>query len=170
MIFVADEIPIELRRIVEFLNKQMDPAQVLALEVRQYTGNGKKALVPQVVGQTAEEAMKKENPRGEVWTESRFLKALEISKGGEDVSVAKEILAWAKKNKTDIYWGRGRQWGKVSPGFEHEGKWFYPFSVTTRGSVQINFGDTKSLPPFESKERRLELLAKLNSFLREELS
>jgi len=35
MIFVADEIPSELRRVVEFLNEQMSPAEVLALEVKQ---------------------------------------------------------------------------------------------------------------------------------------
>ena len=31
MLFVADVIPLELRRIVEFLNEQMDPAEVLAI-------------------------------------------------------------------------------------------------------------------------------------------
>ena len=38
MLFVADRIPAELRRIVEFLNEQMDPAEVLALELRPYQG------------------------------------------------------------------------------------------------------------------------------------
>ena len=36
MLFVADRIPRELARIVEFLNEQMRPAEVLALEVEQY--------------------------------------------------------------------------------------------------------------------------------------
>src|SRR5687767_5852594 len=36
LVFVADEIPPELRRIVEFLNQQMDPAEVIAIEIRQY--------------------------------------------------------------------------------------------------------------------------------------
>ena len=34
LIFVADEIPAELRRVVEFLNQQMDPAEVLAIETK----------------------------------------------------------------------------------------------------------------------------------------
>ena len=38
LIFVADVIPSELRRIVEFLNQQMDPGEVLAVEIRQYAG------------------------------------------------------------------------------------------------------------------------------------
>src|SRR5262249_32824360 len=54
LVFVADEIPQELRRVVEFLNGQMDPAEVLAVEVKQYVGEGKlKTLVPRLVGQTA---------------------------------------------------------------------------------------------------------------------
>ena len=36
LVFVADEIPVELRRIVEFVNGQMDPAEVLAVEIKQY--------------------------------------------------------------------------------------------------------------------------------------
>ncbi len=36
MVFVADVIPRELRRIVEFLNEQMDPAEVLAVEIKQF--------------------------------------------------------------------------------------------------------------------------------------
>ena len=39
LIFVADMIPSELQRIVEFLNEQMDPAEVLAFEIKQFLGN-----------------------------------------------------------------------------------------------------------------------------------
>ncbi len=50
LVFVADEIPGELRRIVEFLNSQMDPAEVLAVEIRQYISEGLKTLVPELWG------------------------------------------------------------------------------------------------------------------------
>ena len=59
LVFVADEIPRELRRIVEFLNEQMDPAEVLAVEIKQFAGEGVKTLVPRVIGQTAEAQQKK---------------------------------------------------------------------------------------------------------------
>jgi len=73
MVFVADVIPSELRRIVEFLNEQMDPAEVLAVEIKQFVGEGMKTLVPRVMGQTAE-AEKKKRPRGgtRVNTEARL--------------------------------------------------------------------------------------------------
>jgi hypothetical protein len=44
LIFVADEIPPGLHRIVEFLNGQMNPVEVLAIEVRQHVGLGLTAL------------------------------------------------------------------------------------------------------------------------------
>jgi len=34
LLFVADEIPPELKRIIEFLNEQMDPAEILGVEIR----------------------------------------------------------------------------------------------------------------------------------------
>jgi len=52
LVFVADEIPPELRRVVEFLNRQMASTEVLAVEVKQYVGQGLTTLVPRVLGQT----------------------------------------------------------------------------------------------------------------------
>ncbi|MEV4455811.1 hypothetical protein [Microbispora sp. NPDC049633] len=60
MVFVADVVPDELRRIVEFLNEQMNPAEVLAVEVKQYLAEGYpgKTLVPVVYGRTAAASVK----------------------------------------------------------------------------------------------------------------
>ncbi|MBA3355608.1 MAG: DUF4268 domain-containing protein [Pyrinomonadaceae bacterium] len=54
LLFIADEIPTKLQRIVEFLNEQMNPAEVLAIEIKQFVGQGLRGLVPRVIGQTAE--------------------------------------------------------------------------------------------------------------------
>jgi hypothetical protein len=79
MVFLADSIPAELRRVVEFLNEQMDPAEVLAIEVKKFEGHGMKTLVPRVLGQTETARQKKASPRsnGQQWDEARFLAALE---------------------------------------------------------------------------------------------
>jgi hypothetical protein len=57
LVFVADRIPSSLLRIVEFMNGQMDPCEVLAVELRQYlhqSGNDTiRTLVPRVHGLTA---------------------------------------------------------------------------------------------------------------------
>jgi hypothetical protein len=54
LVFVADVIPAELRLVVEFLNQQMDPAEVLAVEIKQYIGGTLRTLVPRVIGQRVE--------------------------------------------------------------------------------------------------------------------
>ena len=52
MVFVADLIPPELQRIIEFLNEHMSAIDVLGVEVRQYVGPGRRTLVPRVIGLT----------------------------------------------------------------------------------------------------------------------
>ena len=46
LIFVADDVPRELQRIVEFLNLQMDRAEVLAVEIKEYAGAGRRSGAP----------------------------------------------------------------------------------------------------------------------------
>jgi hypothetical protein len=54
LVFVADVIPVELQAIVEYLNRQMSPTEVLAVEVKQFVDEASrlKTLVPKVIGQT----------------------------------------------------------------------------------------------------------------------
>ena len=52
LLFVADEIPAELERVVKFLNEHTrDNLEVLAVEVKQYPGQFGQALVSRVIGQ-----------------------------------------------------------------------------------------------------------------------
>jgi hypothetical protein len=46
LVFVADEIPASLQRLVEFLNEQMPRVEVLAVEIRQYPATGSKTGAP----------------------------------------------------------------------------------------------------------------------------
>ena len=90
MVFLADSIPAELRRVVEFLNEQMDPAEVLAVEVKQFTGQGMKTLVPRVLGQTETARQKKSSATnaGKRWDEATFMAALEERSGETSRKVA----------------------------------------------------------------------------------
>lgn len=54
LLFVADRIPLELRAIVEFLNRQMRHTDVYAVELTQYRGSGDlRVLVPRIHGEVA---------------------------------------------------------------------------------------------------------------------
>lgn len=56
LLFVADEIPAELERVVRYLNEQTrDNLEVLAVEVKQYPGQFGDALVSRVIGEIGQE-------------------------------------------------------------------------------------------------------------------
>ncbi|MES2120354.1 MAG: DUF4268 domain-containing protein [Pseudomonadota bacterium] len=63
MVIVADQIPRELVRIVEFMNEQMH-ASVQAVELRWYVADsGMKTLVPRIIGATERAASNKLSPQ-----------------------------------------------------------------------------------------------------------
>lgn len=99
MIFLADSIPPELKRIVEFLNEQMDPAEAFAVEVKQYVGEGLKTLVPRLTGQTAE-AQKKRNISKKL-DERIFFENLDDA--GKDFF--KGLFEFSRKNDLKVIWG-----------------------------------------------------------------
>lgn len=160
LIFAADKIPPELCRIVEFLNTQMNPAEVLALELKQYAGQGLRTLVPHVLGQKTKPGSDQEGPRQ--WDEVSFFQDLQARRGAEDAAVARQILAWAKNHNLHLLWGKGKRWGSFFPLLKHAEKTFWLFSVWTYGTVEIQFQMMYQRPPFDQEEKRLDLRARLN--------
>jgi hypothetical protein len=59
LLFVVDEAPRELRRLVEFLNEKMADVEVLIVEIKQYQGEGRVALAPRVMGSTRRTAARR---------------------------------------------------------------------------------------------------------------
>ncbi len=164
LLFVADEIPSELRRVVEFLNSQMDPAEVLAVEIKQYLGETLKTLVPRVFGQTAEAQQKKSSGRRDArnWDEDLFFTEIERRCESEVTPVAREIYEWTKKHLPDIRWGKGKVDGSftgicTAAGYDHS-----LFAVYTSGQTVVNFGSLKARTPFDNETERLNFLGKLN--------
>lgn len=168
MVFVADSVPPELRRIVEFLNEQMDPAEVLALEVRQFVGENLKSLVPKVVGRTAAADRKRPSaPPAEQWTEERFFAALGDSSGPEAAAVARRLLEWIRPRVTRVWFGKGRELGSFVPTLEIDegparGLKLQFFAAWTYGTIEMYFQWLRNRPPFDEEDERLELLRRLN--------
>ena len=50
LLFVADDIPDPLARVVGFLNEQMENIDVLAVEIKRFHGQSGQTLVPRVIG------------------------------------------------------------------------------------------------------------------------
>lgn len=164
MLFVADRIPPELKRIVEFLNKQMRPAEMLALELQQFVGEGLRTIVPMVFGQTEEAQRRKEvvTPKRQ-WDEESFFTALSNRKGGLDARrVAEKIGQWMKDHADEVWFGHGKQDGSmgmtiVAP----DGNNYYPIAIWSYGRVEIRFQYLLK-GPLEGEEKRRDLLDRLN--------
>lgn len=164
MVFVADVIPIELRRIVEFLNVQMNPAEVLAVEIRHYVGESIRSLVPRVIGQTAEAQSKKGGGKSapRQWDEASFFAEVERKFSSAEVEIIRRIWRWALPKVVEIRWGKGTTTGSFVPVLMHKGTSYSLFTVYTSGNVEINFQGYQYRVPFDLQEKRLELLAQLN--------
>jgi hypothetical protein len=160
MLFIADEIPLELKQIVEFLNEQMDPAEVLALEIKQYVGEDQKTLIPRVFGQSSKTQIKKSGVKQ--WDEPSLLKEIGKREGNESVDIVKTILSWAKKSNLYLWWGKGIRSGSCFPMFKFKDKLYWLFAIWTYGKIEFQFQHMKKIPIYDKIEKRYELLEELN--------
>lgn len=102
LIFVSDSIPKELRRIVEFLNEQMVDTEVIAIEVKQYIGEGQKAIVPRVIGLTESARSKKISGKPKsIINRVEFLDKC----SSDTASFFEYVLNEAEKRNQSINWG-----------------------------------------------------------------
>jgi len=163
LVFVADHIPTELIRIIEFLNEQMDPAEVIAVEVKQFVGDGVKTLVPRVLGLTeAAKQKKRVGPQEKrKWDEQSFLAELAELKGDIAVESAKRLLEWSTKNGLCLWWGEGKTMGSFFPIFDNENGSNHLFAVWTTGYIELQFQHMNN-PPFDDISKKQELLEGLN--------
>lgn len=167
LIFVADEIPVELRRVVEFLNGQMDPAQVLAIEIKQYVGSGMRSLVPRLIGET-EKARQKKGSSGQKsgqWDEGSFLSSVDAIKGEQGVRLIRRILAWSIEQGLYPWWSTSSV-PLFSITLDCKAQRIWPISIwlTNRNAfAEIGFSRLAKYPGFIDERRRQELKARLNS-------
>lgn len=106
MVFVADQLPPELVRVIEFLNEQMRPAEVLGVEVPQYVGEDHQVLVPRIIGRTSR-AMDTKQPDGTQWDEERFLAVAADRHGEAQAAFFRRLFDHVRKRGVRFSWGRG---------------------------------------------------------------
>lgn len=162
LIFVADEIPETLRRIIEFLNGQMTDTEVIGVEIKQYISNGGyTTLVPKVIGQTTA-AIQVKSKSDFVWTEEPFLDHVEKTADSESFEICKRLLQEFTRMGCYIYWGKGQKLGGFTPVYvgnqRHQLASIYSYSGKIR--AEICFQYLKA--PFDTKEKQTELLNKFN--------
>lgn len=131
MVFVADRLPAELVRVIEFLNEQMSPAEVLGVEVQQYTDGTTSVLVPRTIGATAAAKAVKDRATGTPWNATTFLAAAAERGSQHVVAILEELLEHAEQYGSKLSWGKG-----VTPGVSG----WYPVGGTHRAVWTANAG------------------------------
>jgi hypothetical protein len=162
LLFVADWIPLELRRVVEFLNKQMEPAEVLAIELRQFEGAGLKTIVPTVYGHVQQGA-KARASIGPAWNRESLLDKLRTNVGAAEVTIADRLIDWMAKDGTrGLVFGRGKENGTVYPFIAVHGVRVTPMYLSSDGKIWFQFRILENRPVFSQLEKRRELIRRLN--------
>jgi len=166
LLFVADRIPDELDRIVQFLNGQMNPAQVLAVQVKQFAGDGGKVLVPRVLGKTAaSERAKSTGPREKrEWNETDLFPEMGARHGLDVAGVARDIYEWTVGQGLKVRWGSGKD-GSFTAGVEGIAEDVLPpglFTIYTSGAICPRLDDIRKYAPFDDAARMEELVNRFN--------
>lgn len=167
LLFVADRIPPELRRVVEFLNRQMQPAEVLAVELRQFEGQGLKTLVPLVLGQTQEAAERKGGNRPALsrraWDRESFFAELSAKAHGPGVELARALSGWMERSADGVEFNDNPRWGSMTPLYRLDGSTLTgPFRLWTDGTINLMFQYMLGRPVFGDEALREELRHRLN--------
>ncbi|MFG1191236.1 hypothetical protein [Xanthobacter flavus] len=161
MLFVADQIYPELQRIVEFLNEQMRPATVAALELRQYVSGVDKIIAPRVLGFT-QRAVQAKNVRATQYASSLDEWFEKLNK--ENTDKAKAIISLFSKFGGDslvayqsvaVEFYCTRSTGKDGL--------VRPFYVRGYGKYAISLYMMRHSQALASEEARLLLLAELKN-------
>jgi hypothetical protein len=169
LILVADDVPAEARRIIEFLNEQMSQTELLAVEIKQYgDASGLRTLVPRVYGHSEQAAQTKNpgSPQRRRWDKESVLADVDARFTGFEREVAHRVMAWAESQPVAIVYGSGAQdrsfaaWYPTAIGGTQKGTPL--FNVYSNGYFEISFQHWNR-PPFSAPEMRRAVLDRLNS-------
>jgi len=164
LLLIADAIPKEMQRVIEFLNGQMSPCEILGVEIKQFIGRDLKTLVPRVIGATINAKNQKDIRKtgGSQWSEERFFEEIKL-RDPTNYALYESIYAKSLELFDDLDWGFGNRTGSFKPYMTIKGIFIQLFIVYSYGAIEIQFQHIKSKKPFNDEALRSELLLKLNN-------
>jgi hypothetical protein len=156
LLFVADVIPAPLKATIEFLNRQMNPAQVLGVEIRQFRGGAESlpisTFVPRVLGYTEDAKQRKDRPKSQAGPidEDEFYSALSGSLRASIQDIAEYLRRAGYETIADK-----RPAGELRLQFVLPESGISPFDIETRHGGWFQYGPIPAhlLEIFRSKLR-----------------
>ncbi|MCY2926391.1 MAG: hypothetical protein NT031_13315 [Planctomycetota bacterium] len=161
LVFFLDESPMELRSLVDFLNKQMERTEVLLVEARQYTKDGLRLVVPTLFGYTEEARMVKRTVTvsrtpGKIWDAVSFFDTATACVDPKVLAALRSIHDKCLRMGGMVTWGKG---GQGTFMFRHPGVCKNAlFAVRRDATLNLKFGDIHGSPSAEQVRAGKRLL------------
>jgi hypothetical protein len=158
LIFFLEEAPMELKSVVDFLNRQMEKSEVLLVEARQYRRDNMTVVVPMLFGYTEEARQVKK--RGTVverrqWTHASFFADAHARLPEKSVNTIEKIFEACTSLPCNIAWGTGKIDGSLSVKWPQGGNKTV-FTILSNGRLWISFGALSGNELAESFRDRLK--------------
>jgi hypothetical protein len=158
MIFLVDEMPPELLRIVEFLAKQLRDAEVYAVEVKQHVGASGQVLATSVLGQRQNDEAKIVRARTTTSLSEQEWYAGFRAKHGEDAEgVARAINRWAVDHHMEPFVTTAQS-PSLGWRIEEGANLRYPIFVTGNGKASTSLSYLASSPRFADENSRQQVV------------
>ena len=147
LVFFLDEAPRELKSLADFLNRQMEWAEVLVVEAKQYTDGQHTIIVPRLFGFTEQVRIEKEvrreqsntTPARRKWSEGAFFADAQKRLTSDQLAAVHALYDFAATTADYIDWGTGSNRGSFNAKYASACP-RAPFSVYSDGTLQLNFG------------------------------
>jgi hypothetical protein len=174
LVFVADRIGPELRQIIEFLNSQFARAEVVAVEVRQWRGEGVDTLVSDVIGRTAAaDALHKGGQTARHVTREEFFAALRARCTSQDADGVEALISWCETREGWVTFGTGTAWPACYLNWRSENPiWALiptvpnqggPSTQPRQGYVSVPFDALAVRSPFDDEMLQVEYRERLEA-------
>lgn len=120
LVFFMEEAPMELKSIVDFLNKQIQRSEVLIVEAQQYEHNEMRVVFPSLFGYTEEARRIKKSitvnsGSRRKWDEGSFFSDLENKVNETDFDIVRKLYDYCLSQGFYIKWGSGSRNGSWNP-------------------------------------------------------
>ncbi|AMX99978.1 hypothetical protein AB0V79_17125 [Mesorhizobium ciceri] len=163
MIFVVDDMPPELLRIVEFLARQMRDAEVYAVEIRQHLSPAGRLLSTRVLGRTQNAETKiSKTQSAVVLNEAEWLDRLEVKHGAASRATAIDLIEHARQFGLETFVTQAQN-PSIGTRVKVKGSTRYPFFLVPNGKASISLSYLVYAPGFASDEKRQELVDRMHS-------
>lgn len=167
LIFAADTIPENLRRIIEFLNNQMQNSEVLGLEIKQYMSQNKQQIfVPKIIGRTLQAVETKKAP-AKSWDYDSFLQDVQRVGAEKARNISACILRDFQSLGCRIWYGKGKTYASMIAIIDAEnGKSMQLFGMYTWSKnvfCELEFQWFKE--PYDNNEAKAELKQRFENIL-----